>query len=706
MSQMRQLVLQIALAKGYSGVKDLEKHSANIKTKGFVQKAVLETDLNMAIPATFTNKAGKQEKLMKKFAETHGVKQIYAQVRGLPSVEEGDKKVNGLEQFRQSVKKMGMKRAFRLALPKDLPREIVDLIKPNNRKIGVESKDYPAYIFDYGMKQSNDMREKFKAICEKNGKDFKENYYEITNDLLFIKKDTKKDSKGEWVECTKEDAFNSPDIVLSTSRALEAYFRNKDRKDIPGLEPNDFSKKVHVKYNGKQWQEVEPDDKGKFPEGTKTLSSAAWKFSRNKMLHNLQVDKFENFLIKYIKDSDLDLNKYTGSVISKGGHDAREKDQKDPNEEKISTINAAYRALKGEKKSAVAAPAAPATGTHAAPPVLGRSASVSAGSLAKEPKLDKVKSSGLFSRLARSASAVVPRKNPASKTVPSGSDSDSLSGSSEIFNSNPLYSLDSSPIQSNSPSLNSSSDSLSTSSSSLGSDTESTDKYNGKNTPTSPVSQIPPVLKSNQESSDELPEVFPPLPDIPGELPDTVSQQLPPLPSIPQGSPMEKLASMLASAPPPPRPLRTDLGETIPGQIRQNTSVADEALNDERKTPINFRAQAPRVSTSLQSSPVQNGQQIVAQNPSFPVPNRPPPLPPINKANSAGQDALAVHSAPVLGAMGPKKERRPRVFGTVEELEQAANQARIQIAATKAIEVQVPENKGSNELSTRKNGLK
>ena len=333
MSQMRQMVLQLGLAQGFSGVEDLEKYSKDIKAKGYVQQAVLaDGTLNMVTPATFTDPGGKHEAMMEKFAKDPNTKQIFAQVRGVPSTSELD----GLDQFKQTVKKMGKRRAFRLELPPVDPTKpeptAADLVKPNNRKIGVESKDYDPEIFDFGVKQSNAMRETFAKICKKNS--IPVNYFEITNDLIFVKKD----SSNNWVICTGEDNFNTPGIKMTNVRSFEAF--NKYKAEIPGLDIKDFMTPIYVQYkpDKAQWEELKLKKDEKPPEGAISLTKAGWEIAKLYKAHESPaLDKFWA----------LKLAEETGSksVINQNGHPDRPKNQEDKNEEKITQVGAALRGM-------------------------------------------------------------------------------------------------------------------------------------------------------------------------------------------------------------------------------------------------------------------------------------------------------------------------------------------------------------------------
>lgn len=333
MSQMRQMVLQLGLAQGFSGVEDLEKYSKDIKAKSFVQEAVMaDGKLNMVTPATFTDPGGKHEKIMEELAKDPNTKQIFAQVRGVPS----NDNLDGLDQFKQTTKKMGKRRAFRLELPPVDPTKpeptAENLVKPNNRKIGVESKDYDPNIFDLGFKQSNAMREKFEKICQKKGRPV--NYFEITNDLIFIKKD----SSNNWVPCTAEDDFNTPGIKMTNVRAFAAF--NQYKAEIPNLDIKDFMSQVYVQYqpDKQQWAEIKVEKDQKPPEGAISLTKAGWEIAKLIKAHESPaLDKL--WKLKLADECGAK------SIIHEGGHPDRPENQKDKNEEKITQVGAALRSL-------------------------------------------------------------------------------------------------------------------------------------------------------------------------------------------------------------------------------------------------------------------------------------------------------------------------------------------------------------------------
>lgn len=342
MSQVRQMVLQMALAEGYSDITDLEEKSKNLKTKKYVLNAALEDPTsNIVIPSTFTQGLKKQEKLMRdSAANKEDTVVVFTQVRGLPDEKEG------FEQFKRSVKIMGVSRAARLALPKDKKEGEDPLIEPNNRDIGIESKAYNEHVFNFGVKKSNEARETFRDVCEGNGLDFGQCYYEITNDLVFIKKD----KSNKWVEVTENDSLNDPSIVRTNRRMLTLMEQNHDLN----LEPSDFTKEV-ILIKGKENQEWKKGKnqniKAPTPPNCIRVSLAAFKVLGPKAIGN------EKLLSLF--------NEYKKSIIHQGGDPNRPSNQQDKNEEKINVLIAGMEGMKkiDSTNNTAATPQSPQEGT-------------------------------------------------------------------------------------------------------------------------------------------------------------------------------------------------------------------------------------------------------------------------------------------------------------------------------------------------------
>ena len=184
-SQMRQMVLQAALANGFKGIENLHSHT-KLGTKKPIQKAALISDnLSMVIPATFTR--GLQSEKMSKF-ESMNVVHAFCEVKAESGYE---------DRFQQSVNFSGDSRAWNT---RDF--RTTD-IKMNNLNIGCESKKYEPKYFQIG-KIASELARKFFELNSKS-----KITLTITNDLVFLKKDP----TGNWVECKKNDV---PEIKMSS----------------------------------------------------------------------------------------------------------------------------------------------------------------------------------------------------------------------------------------------------------------------------------------------------------------------------------------------------------------------------------------------------------------------------------------------------------------------------------------------------------
>jgi hypothetical protein len=143
MSQMMQLVKQMAIEKGHQGVKDLDKKSKEVKKiKGHIKKAVESNrDVSAVFPETFSTEGGFQlAKVSKKgtinkfskMAFKSNRKFVFANIE--PKSEEKVDKQN----FADTVWVMGNKRAW----ASTGPRNKKDVFTPNNRSMSFESKAY------------------------------------------------------------------------------------------------------------------------------------------------------------------------------------------------------------------------------------------------------------------------------------------------------------------------------------------------------------------------------------------------------------------------------------------------------------------------------------------------------------------------------------------------------------------------------------
>lgn len=203
-SQMRQLVLQVALAKGYSGIKNLEKYGQKLNIKKYVNSAALaHKDISLVIPETFSkNPHFLDIRQYQQMDEKGTALHVFAQVVGDPQID-----------FQSTVFHMGNSRAW--LSEKDSFSK--GSIRINNRNIACESKAYGGGGFKPGVAASWAAQFFFTKINPKGI------YLEITNDRMFVKRD----ENGNWRECKQEEVH---ECVL-TRRAFAKW--KKDKETIP-----------------------------------------------------------------------------------------------------------------------------------------------------------------------------------------------------------------------------------------------------------------------------------------------------------------------------------------------------------------------------------------------------------------------------------------------------------------------------------------
>ncbi len=223
MSQMRQLVVQIALKKGFAGIEDLEdvgnKSAAGGGVKKYVERAAETAKLNIVIPETFAANKKKKLKKIKKYAKDSNRVQIFSKIVGRKN-EKGEKSAEDKRRFKNTVTIQGISRAFS-------PVKWIGTIKPNNRSIDVESKKYGGFFgfkvgFEAGKSASGDARKTYVKHQAKNNNPLL--YIESTNDVIFVKPEEKEGEIVRWVECTdpKEDA-KSVDLVRMPIDLYDLY---------------------------------------------------------------------------------------------------------------------------------------------------------------------------------------------------------------------------------------------------------------------------------------------------------------------------------------------------------------------------------------------------------------------------------------------------------------------------------------------------
>ncbi|HEX2549773.1 MAG TPA: hypothetical protein VHM20_08085 [Gammaproteobacteria bacterium] len=241
-SQVRQLVLQAALLKGYTGISDLEgqtkpedKNGKSIKLKSTIEKAVLAHDdkdltLHLAIPDTFTHlQTGK----ISDYAKMENTQQIFSCVTG----------GRNHARFKRTVERSGSERAWYQRVFNYLRFKI------NNRNIGCESKIYLRY-FDFGVFCSNRARKAYRISQTTNDRKIID--FNVINDSIYLRRG--KDGEKMWVEC--EPNYQGTDTIRITEKAFE-YWTKHIYKD-PKIE---YLQKKKSNIDLKDWWDQNKENK-------------------------------------------------------------------------------------------------------------------------------------------------------------------------------------------------------------------------------------------------------------------------------------------------------------------------------------------------------------------------------------------------------------------------------------------------------------
>jgi hypothetical protein len=221
-SQMRQMVLQCALASGYKGVSDLYKHGGAIMLREYLKDTALASEqLSLVIPETFTRPGAAIEMSRYESLTKNGkFVQFFSEIKAEQSEDKSTQLKND-QRFRTAVKNMGELRAWRTEPFK------ASEIQMNNMNIGCESKVYEAKNFMWGRNLTKAYKRMYKERSQ--GK----STLEITNDLMYLQKNT----EGNWQECVFDKDLTGEkkgvDFLFMPARAYNAWFELKEKK--PGL---------------------------------------------------------------------------------------------------------------------------------------------------------------------------------------------------------------------------------------------------------------------------------------------------------------------------------------------------------------------------------------------------------------------------------------------------------------------------------------
>lgn len=208
-SQMRQLVLAVTLAKGYRGIYDLHENTKLNVKKHVKNAALLDDELSLVIPETFV-----ESMLLNRFNKEGAYKinemrDFHNDVRILQAFSEVVPEAGQEDRFKTSVKHSGTTRAW---LDEHEAFDASDIYM-NNRNLPCESKAYGKKGFNLGRYASKIARENFVNL-DPTGLTIS-----IVNDLVFVKR-----VNGQWLECGFDD---HPDFKLA-NRDFETWQSEKE----------------------------------------------------------------------------------------------------------------------------------------------------------------------------------------------------------------------------------------------------------------------------------------------------------------------------------------------------------------------------------------------------------------------------------------------------------------------------------------------
>ena len=167
-SQMRQLVLQVAIKKGYPGIKDLHKNT-KLDVKPIIKDVAFKAKMNVVIPETFANPINRSK--LAEYDKIENAVQVFSEVTPAAGMDDN---------FKMTVERMGNERAWKSKYGTENSKDIE--ITFNNMNIGVESKKYDKQFFDYGKSGSTKERDEYMRISKDKV------YAGIVNDLIYVNK--------------------------------------------------------------------------------------------------------------------------------------------------------------------------------------------------------------------------------------------------------------------------------------------------------------------------------------------------------------------------------------------------------------------------------------------------------------------------------------------------------------------------------------
>lgn len=223
-SQIRKLAIQLAIRRGYTGIRDLHDKSLMLDSvKQAVQNATLTTPhLGVIIPETFSNPLISHinpEGFFNPFYKLPNSKIIFTRILG-----------DNPDQFRNAVKWMGVQRAWQID-GFEAPPKPYDL----NQSSLPESKAYQPNGFIFGKNGSEHVEKWFLS------NDPDKYAMQYANELILLKCTQK--SPETWVTGTPEDK----EVVLIPQTVYRSWGSSKEPKPDLLTFYNDFKSKLSIR---------------------------------------------------------------------------------------------------------------------------------------------------------------------------------------------------------------------------------------------------------------------------------------------------------------------------------------------------------------------------------------------------------------------------------------------------------------------------
>lgn len=204
-SQMRNLIIDAAVKKGYSGIADIHNNSSilgGVKSRIF-EVGVASPSLGIVIPETFSDfisPNSESRRLINRVMDLPNTKPIFARVDGeKPSL------------FQRVVAFMGSRRAWKTSGFDKAKEQPLDL--NNSNQTNPESKAYGASGFNFGQIGSKLAEKYFLHLCKAKGREHLA--VSAVNDLTL-----KRESEpGVWVDAQQGE----PGATLVAQRAVDQW---------------------------------------------------------------------------------------------------------------------------------------------------------------------------------------------------------------------------------------------------------------------------------------------------------------------------------------------------------------------------------------------------------------------------------------------------------------------------------------------------